>query len=181
MLRALAAGQSDDDDPRDRHPRWSERVARVQAFATRFGHGVLAEATYRRHVRGMIVDDDPRQAALVGHAAVFARAHEAIDLPAWTSVTARSGSILLELPGNVTLELRALPRAFADALARHGIATDDAFVTPNALFVVARGPGAAAVIRALRRGERPPRADELAQIRPHRIDLDALRPLWPGK
>lgn len=181
MLRALAAGQSDDDDPSDRHPRWSERLARVQSYASRFGHGEIAEAPYRVHVHDLVVDDDPRQAALVGHAAVFARAHEAIDLPAWKSASTHGGAIHVELPGEITLELWALPKTISDAMRDKPLGLDAAFVTSNALLVAARGPGAASLIRSLRLAQRAPLPAELAKLVPHRVDLTAPRPLWPGK
>ena len=181
MLRALAAGQNDDDDPSDRHPRWSERLARVQAYAARFPRGELAEAPYRAHVRDLIVDDDPRQAALVGHAAIFARAHEAIDLPAWKTASAHGGSIHIELPGDVTLELWTLPKTISDAMHGKPLGLDDAFVTRHALLVAARGPGAASVIQSLRQAQRAPRPSELAALVPRHVDFSAPRPLWPGK
>ncbi len=179
MLRALAAGQSDEDDPANTHPRWTERLARVQAYADRFGGGELAEATYRVHVHDLVVDDDPRDAALVGHTAVFARVHEAIDLPAWNSASAHGRWIEVELPNATKLELGVLPRTMIDALPMKDIIGNDGFVLHHALIVSASGPGAAAVLASVRAGVRVPSAAELAQLHPKLVDLAAPRPLWP--
>jgi predicted Zn-dependent protease len=182
MLRAYAAtSPTDGNDAGDHHPRWTERVARVQALAAVHPGGELGEPRFRARIANLIVGDDPRTAAIVGRAAVFAHAGVAVDLPAALQTIVDARTIALMVDARVVVDLRMIDPAIARTF-RAPPAHDTAFELVPAgrrvLAISVKGPDAAALAHRMRRSVRPPRPDELAQLRPQRIDLDAPRVLW---
>lgn len=182
MLRAYAAtSPTDGDDATDHHPQWTERVARVQALAALHPGGELGEPRFRSRIANLIVGDDPRAAAVVGSAAVFAHARVAVELPAFEQTIVEQRTIAIKVDARVVVDLRLIDPGVANGF-RAPPAHDIAFeLVPAGRYLLAisvKGPDAAAVAQRMRRSVRPPRPDELAQLRPRRIDLDAPRVLW---
>ena len=187
MLRALAAGDPPDDPDRgsDPHPRWTPRLARVQAFASQFHGGETNAAEYQDHIRGLVVGEDPRRDAVVDHALVFGTLDLAFDLPqgfvrAWAS----GNAVGVEFPADNDLGIHVLPaRARTKVLAEaKKDSTKELAIIPagDALLVIA-GTGEARVqlVAALRAGMRRPTAAERARLIPTVLDPATKRPLWP--
>lgn len=184
MLRAYAATDTRDrEDPSDHHPPWVERVARIQALAAAYpAGGERGEAAYHAHVARLVVGPDPRAVALVGGAAVFANLGVAVELPALPAAKLDGGSIGLELDAVNAVDLRVVSADFAKVFPTKpdadGVLSQIVVRGGNALLITAKGPLAHELARALHAAVRAPRATELAQIAPKRVDLDAPRFLW---
>jgi predicted Zn-dependent protease len=185
MLQALAGttDYDDEEDPDDVHPWWPERIARAQILVSA-STGELGSERYRARVRSLIVGDDPRLIALVGNAVVFGRAHVAIDLPPHKGVHLRSSSIELTLLDGATADLGImnveLVKLFAGDKSPSTESATETFIagTEAVTLSVTRTKDAAVRARALKAALRAPRADELAQLVPVRVDLAAPRRLW---
>jgi len=182
MLRAFAAtSPTDGDDAADHHPRWTERVARVQALAALHPGGTLEEQRFSTQIASLVVGEDPRGAAVVGAAAVFAHARVAIALPAFQQKFIEQRTIALKVDDRVVIDLRLIEPAIAQRFVAPP-SRDTAYeLVPagrQALLITVKGPDAMNLARQMRASVRRPRDEELAQLRPTRIDLDAPRILW---
>lgn len=181
MLRAYAAtSPTDGEDPTDLHPRWTERIARVQALAAQRLGGDRAERTFRARMAKLVVGDDPRRAAILGTTAVFAHAGLALELPAHQSAAAADGAVFLVLDAATFVDIRVINVAIAAAFPAPTaeMATETLVHGSSALAISVHGPQAPAIARRLRASMRAPHRDELRQLRPQLIDLDAPRVLW---
>jgi predicted Zn-dependent protease len=179
LQRALAAGDPDVDPAtyEDPHPAIVERLARLEAFASRFHGGDRRAAEFRAHVRDLVVGHDPRNTAVVGGALVLARIGLAIDLPAgWKSALLNDTGVAVKYDHELVVYFR---------ITRPGVDT-----ARDAETVVSRGrqvelfpdgnPTPAGLAAELRARVRPVRVDELARIPPPaHLALDAPRTLWP--
>ena len=182
MLRAMAAtSPSDGEDDTEHHPRWIERIARVQGLAAAYAGGETGEKRFRAHIAQLVVGDDPRVATLVGNAAVFAHANIAIDLPPHITAKVDGPDVTIEIDSTSGFVLRVIDSRFAKAIAL-GIAKDpdDTMVVIQrprmSLMIAAVGPDARIVAKHV--SVRVPRPDELRAIAPRRVDLNAPRVLW---
>jgi hypothetical protein len=183
MLRAYAATSPDDgDDPNDHHPRWTERIARVQALALQHPGGERGEVAFRTHVATLVVGTDPRTAAMVGDTAVFAHANLAVELPHRGKTSTSDGNLDLELDAKNAIDFRVINAEMAPWFPTQPDKDGAVFqviVRGNvALAITAMGPDAVPLARALRASVRPPSAAELRAVTPKRVDLDAPRLLW---
>jgi len=185
MLRALAAGEPADDPDRgaDPHPRWTERLARIQAFAMHFHGGERRAKEYLAQIQNLVVGDDPRNAKVLGNAVVFARTGLAIDLPeGWISTLGSDGGVGIDYRGDLTLRLAVRP-ARAKATIKSDPDHDSFFETAEGhgrlLVIEVDGKQGEVLAKRVRRAVRPVRPDEVAKLEPHRIDLSAPRVLWP--
>ncbi len=185
MLRAIAAGDPaiSADDPDDTHPQWSERLARVEAFAEHFAvGGDRREREYRAHVTGLVVGDDPRVAAVVGDVALFARSGIAIDLPHGAKAFAREGTVVFGWADGAA-EIRVEARAVAEATPASELGPQEWNETvirgDVAVVVAATGGGAERRAKQLAFAVRAPH-DEAKQLHVRVVDLSAPRDLWPG-
>ena len=82
MLRALGAGDDDEDASDNRHPIFRERIARTAATAAHYPGGERYVERYNERVAKLVVGTDPRALATIDNVVVFAREKLAIDLPA---------------------------------------------------------------------------------------------------
>lgn len=184
MLRALAVTTPHDgEDPTDHHPRWIERIARVQAAAAALPVGEAGAQRFLERVSELVVGDDPRIAALVGGVAVFVHSQIAIDLPPHREASIHGLDVIVELDGTSGFGLRVLDPRMARVLAeRLAKKPDPAFVIIErprlSLAIAAVGDDAALIAKRLRDSIRVPRPDEVRALRPTRIDLSAPRALW---
>jgi hypothetical protein len=182
MLRALAAGDPPDDPDRgnDPHPRWTLRLARVQAYVAHFAAGGTTNAeVFQRHLRGLPAGEDPRTAKRLGDALVFGRAGLALDLPAgFTEATASDDAAEVSYGDALTASLHTLPAHAAPAppsdssfrvLDQHGVR----------FLIAVKGPGQAALFARIVASLRAPTAAELGRLVPTPVDLRAPRALWP--
>jgi predicted Zn-dependent protease len=185
MLRALAAGDPDEEDASDTHPRWTERLARVQAFAMQLpARGERRPKEYLAHIAHLVYGVDPRAVALGKTAGLFARAHVAVDFPrGWTGAVAYEGKISVVLPDDVSIVMYVIPRAAASTVkleATREKVVDGVPVGNQLLVVTVTGDyGVAKTAAAVRAAVRAPTAAELAALVPRRVDLAAKRRLWP--
>jgi predicted Zn-dependent protease len=182
MLRALAAGDPrTEPDPDDTHPGWVERLARVHAFATHLSGGELGEQRYQTAIARLVIGDDPRDAAILDHTAVLARAGIAIDLPASADATTDDGSVDATLDGD---SVRVQPISAQLAANIQASRTQDSITwtergAHGAVIIVVAGPHQQRTADRLRAAIRPPRDGELAKLVPQYVDLKAPRQLWP--
>ena len=181
MLRAISAGDpvACADDADDDHPCAGERVARARALAVGLPAGELGIERYRAATAGLAVGDDPRRAATVGDALVFARAGLALAPGSGALAAADGRGIVVQ--GDTVATVAVVSRAFG-LLLRTRAPADQAFVVGDraALWIMVVGGAdrpahAAALARAVRR----PRADELAGLHTTLFDPAAPRALWP--
>ena len=184
MLRALAVTMPHDgEDPTHHHPRWIERIARVQAAAAALPVGETGAQRFLDKMSELVVGDDPRIAALVDGAAVFVHSQIAIDLPPHDKVAIHGLDVVVELDGTSGFGLRVLDPRMAHALAeRLARKPDPTFVIIErprlSLAISAVGDDAALIAKRLRDSIRAPRPDEVRALRPTRIDLSAPRAMW---
>ena len=180
MLRALAAGDPPqrDDDP---HPPWTERLARVHAYAAHLTGGELGEARYRAAIAKLVVGQDPRRIAAVDRVLVLARAGLAIELPPDAHGDIEDGSATITLTGD-QIVIQAITTQLAAYVPTKRTAEAVAYVERGphgAAYVSITGPHARADARVLHGAVRAPRPAELARVQPQTIDLSAPRRLWP--
>ena len=176
MLRALAAGDSDTDDPTDHHPRVSVRLAQAQAFAAHFAGGTRGEDAFRTHLASLVIDDE---VAVVDHTIVFPRAALAVEVPLAKQIKTYGNDGIADMRNGAQIDVRRISPELAREMPAH---QDDAFVIRHigargALTVTIAGTDAAALSRRLT--IRAPTTTELARIHPQRIDFTARRALWP--
>jgi predicted Zn-dependent protease len=185
MLRALAAGDPSDDPDRgsDPHPRWNQRLARVQAFAMHFSQGGATNAAeFTHHLEGLVVGEDPREDALLVRTAVFSTAEIAIDLPddavggtAWRSV------VTVTFKDDTELRMRMVS-AHAAAILR---STGDTTYTlvpagERMLMISVTGTDRATLGARVRKLIRKPVPSEIGQLTPKFFDPSEERALWPA-
>jgi len=182
MLRAIAGAEgTPDPDKYPTHPGWAERVTRIRALLADYPAGGDRDAErFRTTVASLAVGDDPRRAAVVGDALVFAEAGVAYDVPGDAKVD--DGVATASIDGTIAT-LRPISPLAASALQPHY--DDDGFNIASrgprgALLIMVPGPHGQQIARALRDHARPPRPDELARIHPRLVDLGAPRALWPA-
>jgi hypothetical protein len=184
MLRAIAAGQDDAGDSADPHPSWTERLARVQALVAREASGGERRADrFRAKLARLVVGDDPRVAAAIGHAIVMSRAQIAIDLPRWQSAAANTRGFEITLTSGELVSIRAVPRSLV-TLIPDSTVDGGAIVTytgrAGSVAITVSGPHAGQLANALRAAIREPKPSELAQLHRELVDFGAPRRLWPG-
>jgi len=183
MLRALAAGDPPDDPDRgaDPHPRWNQRLARVEAFASHFHGGETNASEFLRHIAGLVDGEDPRNDAIVGRAVVFSRIGVAIDLPINASAVAGDNRVTVEGIGDE--EDSSIYVAEARGAAWYKSNADHFYtLVPSGrqlLVIVTNGPDREKRAAQLRAAVRSPRPSELRRLVPVRIDTTAKRALWP--
>jgi predicted Zn-dependent protease len=182
MLRAYAAtAPSDGDDPEDHHPRWTERIARVQALALHHPGGRTEQAAFRAHVANLVVGTDPRRQMMLGDTAVFAELGLAIDLPPGKETTVEDDSIARLLDATTALDVRVISADIASWFPteqKDGVASTVIIRGSQALVITAKAADPKRLVRELRTRVRAPREDELSRVTPKRIDLDLPRLLW---
>jgi Peptidase family M48 len=183
MLRALAAGDPPDDPDRggDPHPRWNPRLARIQAFASHFHGGETNAPEFLRHLAGLVVGEDPRNDAIVAHAAVFSRIGVAIDLPTDASAIAGDNKVIIEGSGEeedasiYVAEARGAAWYKSDAEHLYTLLPSGRQI----LVIVTNGKDRVKRAAQLRAAVRLPRPSELQRLVPQRVDTTAKRALWP--
>jgi len=185
MLRALAAGEPPDDPDHgsDPHPRWTERLARIQAFAMHFRGGERRAQEYLAHIENLVVDVDPRNWYATDGTIVFARVGVALHLPdGWLSTFATSDDVGVNYTNGLALHLSVMP-ARGKPTIKPNVAAASYFETVEGngrlLVINVEGFGGDLFAKQLRAAVRPARPDEVAMIRPRRIDLSKPRTLWP--
>ena len=181
MLRAFAAGDPPDDPDRgsDPHPRWNQRIARVQAFAMRFHGGETNAPDYLRHVAGLAVGEDPRMDAVLGKTVIFAKLGIAIDLPPGFTAQADDNAVAVSFKDN-DVALRVMATRGEPAIKfgpEHAFTT--VHVRDQLLLIDVTGDGRATLVAKLRAAIRAPTAKELRKLVPQRLDATAKRALWP--
>lgn len=184
MLRALAVtSPGDGADDTAHHPRWIERVARVQALSALLPAGEANSERFLARMAGLVLGDDPRVATLVGDVAVFAHANLALDLPPHRSVEQGASEIMVQIDDDSGVGIRAVdPRiahGLVEKLATEPDATFAVVERPHrSLIIAAVGSDAKRVVRDVRGRLRAPTAAELRAIVPPRVDFRAPRVMW---
>ena len=182
MLRAIAAGEND-DDPDDPHPPLTERLARIQAFASRFSGGERHAREFLAHVAHLAVGTDPRVCAVVDSAIVFSHARLAIDPPAgWVRVDASRGTGKIEFADGTIVQIRVMPAAHANAVPPDpDVAFETYVVHGTAVVIAARGRDAVDAVHRVRASIRATRAHDVGDLEPVVADLAKPRALWPDE
>lgn len=184
MLRALAATSPDDgEQDTEHHPRWIERIARVQMLAAAHLGGETGADRFRSRIAQLVIGADPRRASIVGNAAVFAHSNVAIDLPPHVTAEVDGADVTIQIDATSGFGVRSIDPRLARALASRLEETPDASLViierPRiSLMIAIVGPDARLVAKRVKQSVRTPRPDELRAIRPTRIDLAAPRLLW---
>jgi len=182
MLRAYAAtAPTDGDAPEDHHPRWTERIARVQVLALQHPGGRTDQVAFRAHVASLVVGADPRRQTLLGDTVVFAELGLAIDLPPGRETSVEGDSISRLIDAGTAVDVRVINAdlaRFFPTEQKDGIASAVVLRGSQALVITAKAADPKRIVTALRARVRSPTPIELAQIAPKRIDLDQPRLLW---
>ncbi len=184
MLRAIGAGDDDEDASDDRHPVFRERIARAAALAAHFHGGDRGIERYNAAVAKLVVGEDPRAIALVDHAAVFARAKLAVDLPVDTQTTVfrnmvfvawtRGGAGTIQIiDKRLATEIKNDDRSYTEVKVIGDVALAVTVVIDDGYKAVARG-----LAKSLLATARSPRADELARLHAKLFDPTMPRPIW---
>ena len=178
MLRAIAAGDPPGDDSAI-HPPWPQRLIRVRALAAQLpAGGDHNPRAFYQHMHTLVVGDDPRATSIVGDAIVLARVGVAIDLPKGTVSTVAGTTALAAVNGNA-VAVKPVSRELAKYLTASSEPGMVTFVRPGpsgAVMIAIAGDAPEHVLARLHL--RGPRADELAQIHPQRVDFAAPRALY---
>jgi hypothetical protein len=195
MLRALGAGDEDEDASDDRHPIFRERIARAIAMAARFPDGERGRERYNERVAKLIVGVDPRVAAIVGNVVLYARSKIAVELPPdaklfqWGEMmifaheAAGYGGIIRIMDSGFAKDV-AKDKAKDKVKDKDGTHTEEKHFGKVTLSVMLfsnkedKPVDVKTKAKALIAAARAPRANELARLFPKRFDPTMPRPVW---
>ena len=188
MLRAVGGWDPDDDDEDasdDRHPVWRERIARVAALAAHHPGGERNTARFNTHVAKLVVGDDPRTLAVLGTTVVFARAGIALDLPPEYKTLTFGKMVVFWTPEDQGGTIQLTDKSIARSTEKPDQAFTQVrlFAGNEALSVTVvkndeKPIDLAAFAKEITAKARPPRADEVARLRPRQFDPTVPRPIW---
>jgi hypothetical protein len=185
MLRALGAGDDDEDASDDRHPIFRERIARAVALAGRYPDGKRFLERYNDRVAKLVIGEDPTNLTVYGNVALWARSGIALDLPTdHQQALVFLGRVVVDMPGEKAFTAQLVHSSLAKDVKKDGDTHTEVRVHGDVALLVTTfqekqlTPELVALAKKLADSARRPRPDELARLHPKYFDPTMPRPIW---